>query len=125
MRLFHRFGWAVSLVFFGATAGAQEAPRAQPAAAASAQPPTGVAATVNGEPIMEVGVQRGLKRLPADKQAEARIEILIGTVGFEHRRRNSQELVGASPQSAEKISDRPPIAILRRLEEIPGFRGGI
>jgi len=76
MRLFHRFAWAVSLVFFGATAGAQEAPRAQPAAAASAQPPTGVAATVNGEPIMEVGVQRGLKRLPADKQAEARIEIL-------------------------------------------------
>jgi parvulin-like peptidyl-prolyl isomerase len=36
----------------------------------------GVAATVNGEPIPEKAIQRGLQRLPPDRQAEARIRIL-------------------------------------------------
>src|SRR5205085_9859378 len=36
----------------------------------------GVAATVNGQPIPELAVQRGLKRLPAAKQAEARAELI-------------------------------------------------
>jgi peptidyl-prolyl cis-trans isomerase C len=35
-----------------------------------------VAATVNGQPIYEAAVQRGLKRVPPDKHAEARTEIL-------------------------------------------------
>lgn len=35
-----------------------------------------VAATVNGQPITEKAVQRGLKRLPPEKQAEAREQIL-------------------------------------------------
>jgi peptidyl-prolyl cis-trans isomerase C len=35
-----------------------------------------VAATVNGQPILEVAVVRGLKRVPPSKQAEARAEIL-------------------------------------------------
>jgi parvulin-like peptidyl-prolyl isomerase len=35
-----------------------------------------VAAVVNGEPIPELAVQRGLKRVPPDKHAEARPEIL-------------------------------------------------
>jgi peptidyl-prolyl cis-trans isomerase C len=43
---------------------------------AAAVVPTGVAATVNGQPIPEVALQRGLKRVPAAKQAEARKEIL-------------------------------------------------
>ncbi len=51
-------------------ASAQEG--AKPAAAV----PTGVAATVDGQPISEVAVQRGLKRLPPAKQAEARVEIV-------------------------------------------------
>jgi peptidyl-prolyl cis-trans isomerase C len=38
--------------------------------------PTGVAATVNGQPIPEVAVQRGLKRVPPARQAEARPAIL-------------------------------------------------
>lgn len=35
-----------------------------------------VAATVNGQPIPEQAIQRGLKRVPPDKQAQARKEIL-------------------------------------------------
>lgn len=38
--------------------------------------PTGVAATVNGTPILEVAVQRGLKRVPPAHQAAARPELL-------------------------------------------------
>ena len=76
MRLLYRLGWAISLIFLGATAAAQERTQNQAAPAPAAQAPTGVAATVNGQPIMEVAVQRGLRRLPADKQAEARTEIL-------------------------------------------------
>src|SRR5262245_43122020 len=47
------------------------APAAAPVAAANA-----VAATVNGQPLAEVAVQRGLKRVPPDKHAEARPEIV-------------------------------------------------
>src|SRR5438067_727425 len=45
---------------------------AQPPAAA----PGGTAATVNGQPITEVAVQRGLKRVPPAEHAKARPEIL-------------------------------------------------
>lgn len=38
--------------------------------------PNTVAATVNGQPIMEVAVQRGLKRWPPDAQAQVRGEII-------------------------------------------------
>jgi hypothetical protein len=48
----------------------QQAPAQQPAA------PAGDAATVNGQPISEAAVQRALRRVPPDKQAEARPEIL-------------------------------------------------
>jgi peptidyl-prolyl cis-trans isomerase C len=43
------------------------------AAPAMAQPP---AATVNGQPVTEVAVQRGLKRVPPAEHAKARPEIL-------------------------------------------------
>ncbi len=80
--------WLAALVlgWFGGTLAAQEkgapppppppanpAPAANPAAPAV---PTGVASTVNGQPIPEVAVQRGLKRVPPDKQAEVRAEII-------------------------------------------------
>jgi peptidyl-prolyl cis-trans isomerase C len=38
--------------------------------------PTGNAATVNGQPVPEKAVQRALRRVPEDKRAEARPEIL-------------------------------------------------
>jgi peptidyl-prolyl cis-trans isomerase C len=38
--------------------------------------PNGVAATVNGQPVTEVAVQRGLRRVPPMHQAEARPRIL-------------------------------------------------
>jgi peptidyl-prolyl cis-trans isomerase C len=44
------------------------------ATSAAQQPPP--AATVNGQPVTEVAVQRGLKRVPADEHAKARPEIL-------------------------------------------------
>src|SRR5438552_7883878 len=55
---------------------AQQTQPAQTAPAKAAAAPTGVAATVNGQPIPEVALQRGLKRVSPDKQAEARPEIL-------------------------------------------------
>jgi parvulin-like peptidyl-prolyl isomerase len=54
---------------------AQQTQVAQPASNAAAKP-NAVAATVNGEPIPEIAVQRGLKRVPPAKQAEARPEIV-------------------------------------------------
>jgi parvulin-like peptidyl-prolyl isomerase len=55
------------------TAAAQERVPAPPASAPAAN---AVAATVNGQPILESAVQRGLKRVPPDKHALARPEIL-------------------------------------------------
>jgi len=53
------------------------APTAPPAAtAAPAAAPNAVAATVNGQPILESAVQRGLKRVPPARHAEARPEII-------------------------------------------------
>lgn len=49
---------------------------AQTATPPAAPAPRAVAATVNGVPIPEVAVQRALKRVPKNKQAEARAEIL-------------------------------------------------
>jgi peptidyl-prolyl cis-trans isomerase C len=51
---------------------AQTTPPAPPAAS----PANGIAATVNGTPVYEVAVQRGLKRVPPDKRKIARTEIL-------------------------------------------------
>src|SRR5437667_50001 len=50
-----------------------------------------------------------------------RIEILIGSVGFERRGISSAELEPASTQATEKIADGVPIAIFRRVKEIPRF----
>jgi peptidyl-prolyl cis-trans isomerase C len=47
-----------------------------PAQAAPLPAPTGVAATVNGQPITETAVQRGLKRVDPARHAEARPEII-------------------------------------------------
>src|SRR5262245_59513468 len=55
---------------------AQETQPARTAPAKAAPAPTAVAATVNGQPIPEVAVQRGLKRVPPAKQTEARPEIV-------------------------------------------------
>jgi peptidyl-prolyl cis-trans isomerase C len=49
-------------------------PAVSPVKAAAA--PTGNAATVNGQPITELAVQRGLKRVPPAQQPEARGEII-------------------------------------------------
>jgi parvulin-like peptidyl-prolyl isomerase len=73
MRIATRFLLAGSLAAaFGWPIYSQQTPPG-PATAAK---PAGVAATVNGESISEVAVQRGLKRVPPDKHAEARPEVL-------------------------------------------------
>ncbi|MGE3807407.1 MAG: hypothetical protein AB7K24_22305, partial [Gemmataceae bacterium] len=38
--------------------------------------PNAVAATVNGQPIPETAVQRGLRRVPPDRQAEIRGQLI-------------------------------------------------
>src|SRR5206468_2701349 len=64
---FSRLGlWVVCCLAVAARAAAQP-----PAAA-----PAGTAATVNGQPITEVAVQRGLKRVPPAEHAKARPEII-------------------------------------------------
>lgn len=59
------------------TAPATQGTKPAAPSAAPAQPPAnGVAATVNGQPITEAAVQRGLKRVPPDQHAVARPEIV-------------------------------------------------
>jgi peptidyl-prolyl cis-trans isomerase C len=68
MRAIPRLSWAVlALVLSGLPVAAQTAAPA---------PAAGVAATVNGQPILESAVQRGLMRVPPAKQAEIRPQIL-------------------------------------------------
>src|SRR5207302_5334679 len=72
MRTFPRVGLALvlaALVRLPVQA-QQDVPAPRPAS------PAGDAATVNGQPVSEAAVQRALRRVPPDKQAEARPEIL-------------------------------------------------
>jgi peptidyl-prolyl cis-trans isomerase C len=74
MRGFWGIVLTLSIAYLPA-AGQEAAKTAARPAPASAWP-TGNAATVNGQPITELAVQRGLKRIPPAQQAEARVEIL-------------------------------------------------
>src|SRR5205085_12279804 len=75
MRIFRHPGWSLVMVgFLGLTANGQEAAQVQKNSAPATA--NAVAATVNGQPILEAALQRGLKRLPAAKPAAARTEIL-------------------------------------------------
>jgi peptidyl-prolyl cis-trans isomerase C len=77
MRAMQRPWWAaLGLTLSCLPALAQNAPPAAPATPAPAAATDAVAATVNGQPIPESAVQRGLKRVPPDKQSEARPKIL-------------------------------------------------
>jgi peptidyl-prolyl cis-trans isomerase C len=62
----------------GLTASAQEASKksAAPNVATKSFDTSAIAARVNNQVISEIAVQRGLKRIPEDKQAQARQEIL-------------------------------------------------
>jgi parvulin-like peptidyl-prolyl isomerase len=70
------WGTVLTLVFTCLPCTAQEPGKAAVAPPQAAAWPTGNAATVNGQPITELAVQRGLKRVPPAQQAEARHEIL-------------------------------------------------
>jgi hypothetical protein len=72
MQRLRRLGVWVSLglsLMLSARGAAQQPP-------AAGSPPAGVAATVNGQPITEAAVQRGLKRVPPAEHPKARHEIL-------------------------------------------------
>jgi peptidyl-prolyl cis-trans isomerase C len=76
MRNVNRLGCAFGLLgFLGLPCAAQENAAAPPAPNVEAVP-AGIAATVNGQPIAEKAVQRGLKGLAPEKQAEARNQII-------------------------------------------------
>jgi peptidyl-prolyl cis-trans isomerase C len=71
----------IALVLFVSPALAQTAPPpatppAAPPAAPAASVPADVAAMVNGQPIPEAAVQRGLERVPPARHAEVRPELL-------------------------------------------------
>jgi peptidyl-prolyl cis-trans isomerase C len=79
------WGAVLALTLFGLPAVAQTTPAARPATpppaakpapAAPAVSPTAVAATVNGEPIYETLVQRGLAGSPPARRAQDRAEVL-------------------------------------------------
>ena len=78
MRALQRPWWAVvGLTLSCLPAFAQNAPPPAPTTPAQTAPAAdAVAATVNGQPIPESAVQRGLKRVPPEKHAEARPKIL-------------------------------------------------
>jgi peptidyl-prolyl cis-trans isomerase C len=80
MRILQRPCWAVlGLTLSCAPALAQTPPPAPPpvpAQTAPAAPTNAVAATVNGPAVPETAVQRGLARVPPQKQTEARTQIL-------------------------------------------------
>src|SRR5262249_54449605 len=66
----------VSTVLTCATLAAQEPIQTPPAAKPFGLPLDATAATVNGQAIPEVAVQRALKRIPLDKHVEARPDVL-------------------------------------------------
>jgi peptidyl-prolyl cis-trans isomerase C len=66
----------VTLLLSCLPASAQIGPPPPPTPKATARPANAVAATVNGQPIYEAMLRRGLDRVPADHQAEARPELL-------------------------------------------------
>src|SRR5215471_7176429 len=70
-------GWAVLPALAQQKPATLPPPATTQAAPATAAPaPNAVAATVNGQPILEAAVQRGLKRVPPARHAEARPEIV-------------------------------------------------
>jgi peptidyl-prolyl cis-trans isomerase C len=75
-----RWGWTFGMLSLLATPVAAQQPVA-PLPAATAPAANAVAATVNGQPIPEVAVQRGLKRVPPTRQAEVRSQILDFLIG--------------------------------------------
>jgi peptidyl-prolyl cis-trans isomerase C len=70
------YGIVLTLAIFYSPLAAQEVGKTVAGPAKAAVMPTGNAATVNGQPITELAVQRGLKRVPPTQQAEARGEII-------------------------------------------------
>jgi peptidyl-prolyl cis-trans isomerase C len=73
MRRIQRFAWAAAALFLWRLS-AQAQPPTPPAPAVA--PPAGVAARVNGQPILDTAVQRALEHVAPDKQEAARKEIL-------------------------------------------------
>lgn len=69
---------ALALVVSAAPVLAQQPPPPPPSVPATtpAFDPHAIAATVNGQPIYEIAVQRGLRRVPAGRQVEARPEFI-------------------------------------------------
>ena len=76
MRTSVRPGWALVLLGLIARPAAAQEGGPAPAKAAASAAPAGTAATVNGQSIPEVAVQRSIKRRPPEERAEARAEVL-------------------------------------------------
>jgi parvulin-like peptidyl-prolyl isomerase len=75
-------GLALSaLTAFAQTTPAAKTPPASKAPAAPAVSPTAVAATVNGEPIYEVALQRALERYQPSRRAEMRANLIKDLIG--------------------------------------------
>jgi parvulin-like peptidyl-prolyl isomerase len=73
MRLLGSLGAALIVLEISAVSAAAQEPKP---ASNGASPATTVAATVNGQVISELAIQRGLKGLPSENQAQARVGIL-------------------------------------------------
>jgi peptidyl-prolyl cis-trans isomerase C len=67
---------ALPLLLLALPLSAQTPPAKEPIAAPAATERTSVAATVNGQPIYEVAVERALQAVPTDERAKARAEVV-------------------------------------------------
>ncbi len=80
MRIMQRSGWAVLGLTLSCLPGFAQAPQntatPAPAPTASGAAANPVAATVNGQPILESAVQRSLQHVPPIKHAESRPQII-------------------------------------------------
>lgn len=78
MRIAYRTGLTVVLagLLMSLARGQQQAPPPQPIAAPADPGRAAVAATVNGQPIPEVAVQRALRSVPKEKQPDVRPEVM-------------------------------------------------
>ena len=76
LRQRHLWSSVAALALTSLAASAQTAPTPTPAPTTPARPANTVLATVNGQPILEAALQRGLERVPPERQADARPELL-------------------------------------------------
>ncbi len=130
MRILQRSCWAVlGLTLSCVPALAQTPPAAAPPApgqTATATPMNPIAATVNGQAVPETAVQRGLARVPLQKHAEARGQILNYLVDQTLLDQYLLQLkIAVDPKDIEKSVDEIKAELKKRKQEFATMLEGM